>query len=97
MMEIEVVLEIAAHTPQAVGRAVVEVALRGLQFSVGGAAHQVGKIDLRRVGRARARKARETEPEIEVAGEPGLRDVQPRNLVEIDAGVDDPLTAREVT
>src|SRR6516164_5568234 len=61
----------------------------GLPLGIEGAAHEVGNVDLGRVGGARAGVACKTHPQIEISREGGLRDVDPRDLVEVDAGVDD--------
>src|SRR5262245_18833271 len=93
-MQVEIVLEVTTHPPQPVGHAVVEVALLGGMGRIETAANEIRKIDLLRIGAARS-VAREADPQVEIGGEGRLRDIDARELVEEDAGVDDLLAPRE--
>jgi hypothetical protein len=81
-MQIEVVLEVAAHLPEAIGGAVVEIALRRRARRIEAAAHEIGKVDLGRYRNAAIAAAREPHPEIKIGGERRLCDVEPGDLVE---------------
>jgi len=94
-MQIEIVFEIAAHAPQPVGRAVVEVALLGGLAGIETTAQQIGKIEVGRIGGAGAGAPGEANPQIKIGREGRLRDVDSRHLVEVHAGIDDLLPPRE--
>ena len=92
-VQVEVALEVAVQAPQAIGHAIVEVALGNGLCRIEAAAHQVGKFDLGGIRAARD-AAGVADPDIDVGGHERLRDIHARDLVEIDAGVDHLLAPR---
>jgi hypothetical protein len=87
-MQIEIILEIAAHAPQPIGGAVVEVALGDRDFAVGAAANDIRKINFRRIGGAGPGNSAVSQPQIKIRSEARLGDVDARNVVEINARID---------
>jgi hypothetical protein len=94
MVQVEIVLEVPAHVPEPVHGAVVEVSFLGRPLGIEVALHQVGKINVGRIGRARVGAVDVADPELKVGREDGLGDVDARDFVQKDAGVGDPLAAR---
>src|SRR5215469_11560924 len=97
MVQVEIVPEVPTHVPEAVSGAVVEVAFLGRPLGIEVAPHQVRKINVGRIGRARVSAADEADPEIKVGREGGLVDVDARDFVQKDAAVDDLLAPRVTT
>src|SRR5262249_61811906 len=68
----DIVLEIAAHAPQPVGGAVVEIALLGRLAGIEAAAQQVGEIQVGRIAGAGAGAVGKANPQVKVGREGGL-------------------------